>query len=102
MRARVILPDWYGDPVPDDAEMEARAAARDEALAAYQKASRDFDAAEPPLPYRWDNWREAEAREKRKKAAIKPAVDRLDAAREAFARGNCLRARRTDRDGKWA
>ena len=35
-------------------------------LRRYQAALREFDQLEAPLPVRWDNWREANAQEKRK------------------------------------
>ena len=98
---RRILPAWYDDPVPDDDEMECRAAERDEALAAYQQAMADYtEAHPPPMPRTFANWREGLAWEKRKQAAIAPALDRLHTAREQLARGNCLRALAEDAERK--
>ena len=59
--ARIILPDWYNNPVPTDAEVDAIAAERDAALASYQDASSAYRADHPPPPTRWDNWPEAKA-----------------------------------------
>jgi len=67
--ATVTVPDYPGPP-PDTQEMARRQARRDRALQRYQAALAEFDALEPPLPCRWDNWPEADARSKRQKAFL--------------------------------
>ena len=66
----------------DDPELARARAATAQALEAWQEAGRRFDLADPELPVRWDNWREAKAREKRRKAFLKDAARRLDEARQ--------------------
>lgn len=82
--ARIIRAAWLDLPPPTEAELTRAAEARDTALAEWQRASAEFDALEPPLPVRWDNWREAKAREKRKRAATADAAAALEAARANF------------------
>lgn len=89
---KVQRPAWYGDPPPDDAEMERRARERDEALTEYQRQFAEFDRTDPPLPVRWDNWREAKARDQRCRAALRDVCQRLDHARKQYRRGICQRA----------
>ena len=89
--ARIIRPARLGMPSPTKAELSRAAEARDAALAEWQRATAEFDAMDPPLPVRWDNWREANTREKRKREATADAAAALDAARTNFRTLLCRR-----------
>lgn len=91
-KAPVTVPD-YPAPPPDTHEMARRQARRDRALQRYQAALAEFDVLEPPLPCRWDNWPETNARTERRKAFLKPHLDELNAARSQYRDGICHRAR---------
>ncbi len=47
----------------------------------YRAAFAAFDQMEPPLPVRWDNWRQANEREKRKNVFLSPVKRNLGRAR---------------------
>lgn len=47
----------------------------------YQAAYAAFDQLDPALPVRWDNWREANAREQRKRDFLRPWMRNLNRAR---------------------
>ena len=64
--------------------MKKAATARDEALQEWQRACAAFDAQEPELPMRWNNWRETNAREARKRAATAADARALDTARKRY------------------
>jgi len=90
--AAVIVPDYPGPP-PDTHEMTRRQERHERALQRYQAALAEFDAREPPLPCRWDNWPDANARSKRRKAFLKPRLAELNAARSHYRDAICHRAR---------
>lgn len=60
----------------------------------YQAADAEFDRQHPPLPLRWENWREATEREKRKKEFLAPSMRNLDRARARTRDIICLEASR--------
>ena len=47
----------------------------------YRAAFAAFDAQDPPLPVKWENWREVTAREKRKQDFIRDSLIALQRAR---------------------
>lgn len=82
--ARIVRPAWRALPRPTPAELETGARERDAALKAWQRAGARFDRLEPPLPVRWDNWREAQARDARKRAFRAREAAALESAREHY------------------
>ena len=87
--ARVIVPD-HGAP-PTDGELDEMQSTIAERLAAYQDRLALFSEVDPPLPVRWDNWREAGDRAKRRARFVRAALKELGAARDRFRRALCAR-----------
>lgn len=74
------------------ADLEAAALERDRALLAYQAAVREFCEENPPPPTKWSNWKEAKDWRAVQTKAVRPALDRLNDARNRYRDLLCVMA----------
>ena len=71
-------------------DLDRAAHDRNHALAAYQQALADFDRDDPPPPCTWATWPQAKQRNKRRRTALAPHLDRLAQARNRYRDLLCL------------
>lgn len=88
-QGRSLIPDWYAQPTPTAAELEAATQEANAALEAYQASLAAFLAGHPS-PSRGAEWQEYARHSQAQKRAIATAVHRLNLARERRRRLLCI------------